>query len=299
MTNERFSVLIPSYERPDYLPDLLEAWSSIEPPEGGFEVVLADDGSRTSPEPIVRPYLEKLPLRFLQLSHGGVAATRQAALEEARGDYVLITDDDCRPRPGLLRAYERVIRDYPEHALGGPVINLLTDNIYSETTQAITTYVTEAWNSSATGACFFTGSNLLLPKKLLLAIGGFDRSWTCRTGEDRDLCRRWAEAGLKMAEVPEAVMGHAHRLGFRAFLRQHFHYGQGRWWTERRRRASGHGPPAWSGLGFYLGLLRYPWSLFPMFQAARISGLVVCAQVATAWGSIQARGASPPNSAGE
>ena len=288
----RFSVLIPSYERPGYLPGLLAAWSAVEKPLGGHEIVLADDGSQTSPEDIIRPYFEKMPLRFLRLPHGGVAATRQAALEEACGEFVLITDDDCRPSPGLLRAYEEALPHFPGHALGGPVINLLTNNMYSETTQAITTYVTEAWNSSANGPLFFTGSNLLLPRESLARIEGFDRSWLCRTGEDRDLCRRWAEAGLKMSTVPAAEMGHAHCLDFRAFLRQHYHYGQGRWWSERRRKADGVGPPAWSGPGFYFRLLLYPWRRFTILKAASISCLTACAQAATAVGVIQAMSAS-------
>lgn len=285
----RFSVLIPSYERPGYLTGLLDSWAAIQKPEGEWEIILADDGSRNSPEPIVRPYLDRMPLRFLRLPHGGVAATRQSALEVARGEYVLITDDDCRPSPGLLRAYEAALPSFAGQALGGPVVNLLTDNIYSETTQAITTYVTEAWNRAVPGGAFFTGSNILLPKEALIRIGGFDRSWLCRTGEDRDLCRRWAEAGLKMSTVAEAGMGHAHRLDFRAFLRQHYHYGQGRWWTERRRQLRGAGPPAFSGPEFYLKLLFYPFRTFAFPKAVCVGVLTVCAQVATLAGTVQAR----------
>ncbi|MFZ9854357.1 MAG: glycosyltransferase [Limisphaerales bacterium] len=284
----RFSVLIPTYNRPDYLPGLLDAWEAVERPMGGHEIVLADDGSQASLEAIVRPYLGRMTLRFLPLQHGGVAATRQSALEAALGEFVLITDDDCRPCPGLLRAYEEALPRFPGHALGGPVVNLLEDNILSETTQAITTYVTDAWNASAEGARFFTGSNVLLPKEQLVRMGGFDRSWRCRTGEDRDLCRRWAEAGYRMSVVPSAEMGHAHRLDFRAFLRQHYHYGQGRWWSEHRRRAVHAGPPAWSGPGFYLGLFLHPYRHYRPSRAVGISFLTACAQVATAVGSLQA-----------
>lgn len=286
---KRFSVLIPTYNRAELLPGLLDSWDAIEEPDGGHEIMLADDGSQTDVQHIVAPYEAKMPLRFLRLPHGGVAAARQAALENSCGDYVLITDDDCRPAPGLLRAYEGAIGNFPERALGGPVINLLECNIYAEATQAAITYVTQKWNSKSAGPVFFTGSNILLPRSSLLSIGGFDRSWLCRTGEDRDLCRRWAEAGLKMAYVQGAVMGHAHTLHFAAFLRQHFHYGQGRWWSERRRQRKGAGAPAWSGPGFYAGLVLSPFRTFSYAKAARIALLLVCAQAATAAGSLQAR----------
>ena len=259
---------------------------------GGFEIVLADDGSREDPQAIVERHTAGLPLRFLRCSHGGVSATRQAALENSDGEFVLITDDDCRPQPGLLRAYEKAIPNFPDSALGGPVVNLLAHDLCAEATQTAITYVTQAWNSSPAGPVFFTGSNILLPRAGLLEIGGFDRSWTCRTGEDRDLCRRWAEAGLRMAFVPDAVMGHAHGLDFFKFLRQHFHYGQGRWWGERRRRMRDAGAPGWSGAGFYLGLLTSPFRSFPPGKAAVVMALLACAQAATAAGSLQARFAS-------
>lgn len=285
----RFSVLIPTYNRLNYLPGLLDAWSLVEPPSSGFELVLADDGSDVSPEPIVRTYEDRLPLRLLRLPHRGVSPTRQSALEESKGEYVLITDDDCRPSAVLLRAYEEVLMHCPDRALGGPVVNLLVDNIYSETTQAITTYVTDAWNNTPAGAVFFTGSNILLEKAKLNSLGGFDRSWHCRTGEDRDLCRRWCEAGLKMEFVPQAVMGHAHQLNFRAFLRQHFHYGQGRWWSEHRRTKPRLGAPAWSGPSFYLKLLSYPFGKYPLAKALKMSLLTFCAQIATAMGTHEAK----------
>ena len=97
-----------------------------------------------------------------------------------------------------------------------------------------------------------------------------------------------------MAFVPDAVMGHAHGLDLLKFLRQHFHYGQGRWWSERRRRARDAGPPGWSGAGFYLGLLTSPFRSFPPGKAAVVRALLACAQAATAAGSLQARFVSKP-----
>ncbi len=284
----RFSVIIATYNRLDYLAGLLESWLAIEPPAGGYELILADDGSAEPAEAIVGRYRDQLPLRILSLPHGGVSAARQAALEVACGDFVLLTDDDCRPSPGLLREYEAAIERSPGRALGGPVVNLLTDNIYSETTQAIMTYVVDAWNSSAAGARFFTGSNLVFPRQMLIELGGFDRTWP-GAGEDRDLCRRWSEAGRELETVPNARVGHVHKLNGSGFLRQHYHYGRGRWWCEHRRTRHGAGPPAWSGIPFYLRLLRYPFGRYPVIKAIGMSGLALCAQVATAAGSLEAR----------
>lgn len=287
-----FSVLIATYNRPGYLTSLLESWLAIEPPRGGYELILADDGSETPVEPIVRSYRTRFPLQILRLPHEGLSAARQAAVEAACGEYLLITDDDCRPSPGLLRAYQAAIDRAPGRALGGPVVNLLTDNLYSETTQAIMTYVVDGWNSTAAGAQFFTGSNLVFPRERLIQLGGFDRTWR-GAGEDRDLCRRWSEAGLELGTVPDAVVGHVHELNWSSFLRQHYNYGRGRWWCEHRRTRRGAGPPAWSGIPFYVKLLLYPFGRYPWIKAVGMSSLALCAQGATAAGALAARRSQP------
>ena len=279
----QFSILIATYNRLEYIDELLESWLLLEPPQGGYEIILADDGSINSPETIVQPYLNRLPLRFIKLQHRGLSSTRQCALEIAQGQYVLFTDDDCRPSPGLLRHYEQALASSPDHAMGGPVVNLLTDNIYSETTQAIMTYITETWNSRGKGAAFFTASNLLFPREKLVELGGFDTTWL-GTGEDRDLCLRWGEHGLPMKEVPQAIVGHAHHLNFRSFLRQHFNYGRGRWWCEQRRTKPDTGPPGWSGLPFYFKLVLYPLGRFPFLKSVAMCFLSACSQLATAAG---------------
>ena len=87
--------------------------------------MLADDESSAPPIDIVKFYSSKIPLKYLQLPHAGVSATRQAALEVCQGEFALITDDDCRPAPGLLRAYASAVERFPGCALGGPVLNLL------------------------------------------------------------------------------------------------------------------------------------------------------------------------------
>jgi GT2 family glycosyltransferase len=172
--------------------------------------------------------------------------------------------------------------------MGGPVVNLLADNLFSEATQAIMSYITITWNRRSGHATFFTCSNLLLPRKKLIEIGGFDRFWQ-GAGEDRDLCRRWCEHDLPMSMVPQAAVGHAHRLNIWSFLQQHFNYGVGRWWCEQRRTKPHLGPPMWSGLPFYFNLLLYPFDRYPLLQAVSVSVLIGFAQLATAAGYCKAR----------
>ena len=74
----QFSILIATYNRLEYIDELLESWLLLEPPQGGYEIILADDGSINSPETIVQPDLNRLPLRFIKLQHRGLSSTGDA-----------------------------------------------------------------------------------------------------------------------------------------------------------------------------------------------------------------------------
>ena len=230
-----------------------------------------------------------LPVRLLSLPHRSASAARAAGLTEARGAYILCTDDDCIPHRNILRAYEAAIERHPGAALGGPVENVLTDDVFATATQDIVTYICHAWNRNPTEARFFTFSNVVFPASPFRAVGGFDPAWRWRTGEDRDVCRRWCGEGKRMVVVPDARMGHSHGLTFRKFLLQHFHYGQGNHATTRRRSVADAGPPDWSRPGFYVGLVLRPFRVHPPVRATAIAFLVVLAQFATLAGSIDAR----------
>lgn len=283
-----FSIVVPTFERPRHVAELLAAWARVDFPRDRFELIVADDGGTADLGSLVGA-AGGLPVRLLTLPHRSASAARAAGLAAARGDFILCTDDDCLPDPGILRGYEAAIARHPGAALGGPVDNVLVDDVFATATQDIITYVCAAWNRDPAAARFFTFSNVVFPAARFRAAGGFDPDWRWRTGEDRDVCRRWCEEGGRMVVVPDARMGHAHGLSLRRFLRQHFHYGQGNHATTRRRSVAGAGPPDWSGPGFYAGLFLYPFRVHPPGRAAVVAGLVGLAQVATLAGSIDAR----------
>jgi GT2 family glycosyltransferase len=107
-------------------------------------------------------------------------------------------------------------------------------------------------------------------------VGGFDQAYPAAAGEDRDLCQRFHEAGVRMAYEHAAVVRHAHPLSFGGFWRQHLGYGRGAALFHRSRaRRTGERvhiePP-----GFYRLLLR---------GDPRVGGRIAVAQVANALGA--------------
>jgi len=293
-----FSIVVPTYRRPGHVNDLLVAWGAVEFPRDDFEIIVADDGGGVDLASVVRRAPAGLPVRLLSLPHRSASAARAAGLAVSRGAYVLCTDDDCRPEPDILHAYAKAIARHPGAALGGSVVNGLPEDPFATTTQDIVSYVCETWNRDPMAARFFTFSNVVFPAARFRALGGFDPDWTWRTGEDRDACRRWCEAGERMVRVDDAVMRHRHGLTWRTFLRQHFHYGQGNHVAAARRTVAGAGAPDWSGPAFYAGLLAHPFRVHPLPRSLLVAGLVVVAQAATLAGRLEARRPRPAPASG-
>jgi len=250
-----FSIIVPTYRRPEQLATCLEALARLDYPGDRFEVIVVDDGSATLPEAVVARFRDALNVTLLTQSHAGPGAARNTGAAQARGQFLAFTDDDCVPAPNWLRALAARFVTAPERAIGGRTLNALFDNPYSSTSQAILDLVYAYYNADPDQARFFASNNLALPTLQFRAVGGFDTTFA--TSEDRDLCDRWLYHGYRMTFAPEALIYHAHPLTFRTFWRQHFNYGRGAFCFHqaRARRRSG---SFWPELDFYLNLLRRP-----------------------------------------
>src|SRR5262245_39012600 len=97
-----FSVIIPTYSRPAQLGGCLEALAATQLAGNSFEVIVVDDGSPSPPRAVVDRFGERLMVRLLTSAHVGPAAARNLGAEQAAGQFLAFTDDDCRPAPDWL-----------------------------------------------------------------------------------------------------------------------------------------------------------------------------------------------------
>jgi len=278
-----FSIIVPTYRRPEQLTTCLEALARLDYPSDRFEVIVVDDGSATPPEAVVARFRVALNVTLLTPSHAGPGGARNIGAAQSRGQFLAFTDDDCVPAPNWLRALAARFATAPERAIGGRVLNPLLDNPYSSTSQAILELVYAYYNADPDQARFFASNNLALPTLQFRALDGFDATFA--TSEDRDLCDRWLSHGYLMTFAPEALIYHAHPLTFRTFWRQHFNYGRGafRFHQTRARRGSG---PFRPELGFYLSLLRRLRSHGGGRRSLLLAAMLVVWQMANAAGFV-------------
>jgi GT2 family glycosyltransferase len=268
-----FSIIITTYKRPEALAGCLEALAGLDYARGGFEVVVVDDGGDRPLDDVVEPFCRRMEVTLLRQEHGGAARGRNRGVQAARGCYLAFTDDDCRPAPGWLRAFEAALARRPDALAGGRTTNGLTGNLCSSASQLIMDIVYDHYNPDPENARFFATCNLALPTRSFRELGGFDEGYVLHACEDRDLCDRWRHRGWPLIYVPEAVARHQHHLDLPGFCRQHFTYGRGavRFHRQRRWRGSGR---LWKELGFHFRIGRWLFRPFREASGRRALGLL-------------------------
>lgn len=87
-----YSIIIPVYNRPDELDDLLS--SLCKQTYVHFEVIVVEDGSEIPAKEIVGRYQGRLDLHYYVISNSGPGMARNHGARQARGEYLLILDSD-------------------------------------------------------------------------------------------------------------------------------------------------------------------------------------------------------------
>ena len=288
-----FSIVLPTYNRPKRLRDCLGAVAALDYPREQYEVIVVDDGSPRPALPVVEAINAEVGadwrVRAVRQDNAGPAAARNYGAREARGEYLVFLDDDCRPRRDWLRAFAGGFAGRPDALLGGRIANALANNARAEASQWLTDFV-YGWGrrqGHGTGpgrTWLFNSSNLACRPANFERAGRFDEEFPLAAGEDHDFCHRYQHVGLPADYLPEAVIDHYHDMSLRGFARQHFGYGRGLLQFHRRAMAREaesarrrHGEFQLKLAGFLLSRLRGPksWSVaahVALSQAATFAG---------------------------
>ncbi|PPS45651.1 glycosyltransferase family 2 protein [Chroococcidiopsis sp. TS-821] len=274
-----FSIIIPTYARPDRLKNCLHAIAQLDYPRDRFEVIVVDDGSPMSLEPVVAPFSKRLTLTLLKQVNSGPATARNHGAAKANGKFLVFTDDDCAPASTWLTALEKCFETAPESLIGGKTLNALPNNLFSTASQLLIDYLYAYYNSTAQQAQFFASNNFALSAKLFRTLGGFDTTFPLAAGEDREFCDRLLHYGYSMLYAPEVQVYHAHKLSLRSFWRQHFNYGRGAFCFHQARSRRNVERIKVEPLSFYFNLLRYPL-LVRSHHSVLVSALFVLSQIA-------------------
>lgn len=101
----RFSVIIPVFNRPDELRELL--LSLTRQTYTNFDVLVIEDGSMERAEAVVQAFTDRLAIRYFEKPNSGQGFTRNYGFERATGDYFVIFDSDALVPPHYFETVSR------------------------------------------------------------------------------------------------------------------------------------------------------------------------------------------------
>jgi glycosyltransferase involved in cell wall biosynthesis len=279
-----FSIVIPTFNRPEHLARCVDAVRALNYPPNQFEVIVVDDGSPESDEAGLQQFRRQLSLSYYRIEHGGPAAARNYGAEQATGNFLAFVDDDCSPLPSWLSAMEGYLEQDTSVLVAGRAINAIQRNAYSDASQVLIDYLMGYFNSDPEQACFVTSNNMGVNREKFLDAGGFDVRFRGAGGEDREFGDRWRQLGLRVAYHEDVRVMHFHQLTFARFCRQHFNYGRGAAMYHHLRSGRAGGQVRIEPFRFYWDLILHPFSDPAQERPARTSTLMVVSQLANATG---------------
>lgn len=215
----KFSIIIPVYNRPDEVDELLHSLTLQRYTH--FEVIVVEDGSSIPCKDVVDKYTSVLDIKYFTKPNSGPGQSRNYGAERSRGEYLIILDSDCIIPEGYFEVIEKELQVSPADAFGGP------DKAHDSFTR-----IQKAINYSMT-SFFTTGGirggkkkmdkfyprsfNMGIRREVYEALGGFSNM---RFGEDIDFSIRIFKGGYTCRLFPDAWVYHKRRTDLRKFFKQ-------------------------------------------------------------------------------
>lgn len=234
-----FSVIIPVYNRPNELRELLESLTQQE--FGEFEVLVVDDGSELRSDKVAAEFKEKLDLRYYYKPNSGQGFSRNFGFERANGRYLVVFDSDCIVPPHYFELVRRRLEEEPADLWGGP------DRAHPSFTavqKAISFSMTSLLStggirgSRQAARKFHPRSfNMGISREVFEKTGGYKIT---RMGEDIEFSIRIMKMGFRKIYIDDAFVYHKRRVSLYQFYRQIYFFGRARvnisrFWPEELR----------------------------------------------------------------
>ncbi|MBO4398054.1 MAG: glycosyltransferase [Bacteroidaceae bacterium] len=220
----KYSVIIPVFNRPDEVDELLDSLTRQTVTD--FDVIIVEDGSSKKCKDVCDKYVDRLTLHYYYKDNSGPGPSRNYGVERAEGEYVLILDSDCVLPPGFIESINAELNANPADAFGGPD---RAHESFSMVQKAISYSMTSFFTTGGIRGGkkkmdkFYPRSfNMGVRREVYNALGGFSRM---RFGEDIDFSIRIFKNDYKCRLFPDAWVWHKRRTDMKKFFKQVYNSG--------------------------------------------------------------------------
>jgi glycosyltransferase involved in cell wall biosynthesis len=258
----RYSVIVPVYNRPAEVDELLD--SLCKQTYTDFEVVLVEDGSNVRSQHVYEKYASQLNIQYFFKPNSGPGPSRNFGFTKAHGEYFVVFDSDCVIPPEYFFVVERHLEKEPLDIWGGPDrghgdFTLLQQAMAYSMSSVLTTGGIRGARKRV-GAYQARSFNMGMSRSAYEKTGGFKFD---RFAEDIEFSLRATKLGLKVGLISEAFVYHKRRATLGQFFKQVSNFGMGRVHVGKAHKGSikiTHWFPSVFLIGFFVCLI-FPWLL--------------------------------------
>ena len=223
-----FSIIIPVYNRPQEIDELLESLTKQDF-QDDFEVLIIEDGSENSSKKVVEKYTSQLNLKYFFKENSGAGASRNFGMHKATGNYFIILDSDVIVPTHYLSEVIKALENSFTDAFGGPdaahkSFTSLQKAINYSMTSVLTTGGIRG-KKQAVGKFQPRSFNMGLSQTAFSITQGFSKM---KNGEDIDLTFRLWENNFDTQLIEKAFVYHKRRTSIKQFFKQTYGFGTAR-----------------------------------------------------------------------
>ena len=235
MQKYKYSFIVPVYNRPDEVEELLDSICNLEFSENNkipFEVIIVEDGSTVPCKDIVDKYIGKFEIQYFMMekNSGYCVVPRNFGADFATGNYLVFLDSDILLHPKYLMEVDEALSKNDLDSFGGPDAAHPSFNNFQK---AISHSMTSFWTTGGirnkkkplSGKYSPRGFNFGIKKDVFMEIEKFPQ---IMPGEDILLGHKLIKANYKVELIENAVVYHKRRSSFKKYWKQVFLFGRGR-----------------------------------------------------------------------
>lgn len=231
----KYSVIVPVYNRPDEIKELLHSLTLQQ--YQNLEVIIVEDGSTNPCQDVVDSFRDKLQLEYIVKQNSGPGPSRNVGYALAKGDYMVVFDSDCIIPAEYFTIVEEALKRDSIDAWGGPDrahenFTLLQRAMAYSMSSVLTTGGIRG-SKKGVGSFQPRSFNMGISRKIFEQTKGFKFNWLA---EDIELSIRMRKLGFNVVLLADAFVYHKRRTNLKQFYNQVSSFGKGRVQVGREHR---------------------------------------------------------------
>ena len=225
MTSKDISFIIPVFNRPEEVNELLQSFAILKGKKD-FEIVIIEDGSDIKSDKIIESYTNTLNITYFFKPNSRPGDSRNFGMKKAKGNYYIILDSDCILPKHYLEEVLKSLNDNYVDCFGGPdAAHESFTNIQKAINFAMTSFITTGGirgRKDSVNKFQPRSFNMGISKSAFKATNGFGN---IHPGEDPDLSIRLTKLGFKTTLIENAFVYHKRRISWSKFYKQVHKFG--------------------------------------------------------------------------